>query len=252
MITPGLSGARDYRQQAAAILKEFLLIGLAAGVYYAVRLVVRDSGVEPLSNAAALLRFESAHALDLEIALQRPFIDHLEPAVHLLNFVYAWGYWLILAGSFGYLYVRHRDLYRRLRSAIIISGIIGFLVFASFPVAPPRLTTMGIVDTVQMSNSVLEEVARPSALTNQNAAMPSLHFGWVLLCGVFLSRASRRWPGKMLALALPLIMGLTIIVTGNHYIVDAMAGGALALFALVPWKLQRRRSEKEPLELRQV
>jgi hypothetical protein len=87
--------------------------------------------------------------------------------------VYAWGYWLILAGSLSYLYVRRRNAYRSLRNALIISGLVGCFIFASFPVAPPRLTTMGFVDTVQLSGSLLEEVARPGALTNQNAAMPS-------------------------------------------------------------------------------
>jgi membrane-associated phospholipid phosphatase len=172
--------------------------------------------------------------------------------VHLLNFVYAWGYWLILAGSLGYLYVLRRDVYRGLRNAMIISGLIGFLIFASFPVAPPRLTTMGVVDTVQLSNSVVEEVARPSALTNQNAAMPSFHFGWILLCGVCLSMALKRRVSKMLVIALPLVMGLAIVVTGNHFVVDAIVGGALCLFCLVPWALRRRRSEQEEYELQQI
>ena len=111
---------------------------------------------------------------------------------------------------------------------------------------------MGVIDTVQLSNSVLEEVARPSALTNENAAMPSFHFGWMLLCGVCLSMALKRRGSKMLALAIPMVMGLTIIVTGNHYVVDAIAGGALSLLALVPWALQRRRPEQQEYELQQV
>lgn len=234
------------------VVREVLLLAFAVGAYYGVRLLVRDSGMEPLENAAALLRFESVLHLDWEMALQRAFLDHVHLVVHLLNFVYAWGYWLILAGSLGYLYVRRRDVYRSLRNAIIISGLIGFFIFASFPVAPPRLTTMGVLDTVQLSDSALEKVARPSALTNQNAAMPSFHFGWILLCGVCLSLTLKRRVSKVLVLALPLVMGLTIIVTGNHYVVDAIVGGALCLFGLVPWALQRRRSEQQEHELQQV
>lgn len=226
------------------VLRELLLLAFVLGTYYGVRLLVRDPGTEPLENAAALLRFESLHHLDWEIALQRAFLDHLHSVVHLLNFVYAWGYWLILFGTLGYLYVRRRDVYHGLRNAMIISGLIGFFIFASFPVAPPRLTTMGVIDTVQLGGSALEEVARPSAITNQNAAMPSLHLGWVLLSGVCLSKTLKRRASKTLALALPLVMGLTIIVTGNHYVVDAIAGGAISLFALVPWALQRRRPER--------
>jgi hypothetical protein len=243
---------RPSRITTRDVLKELLLLALALGAYYGVRLLVRDLGTEPLEHAAALLRFESALHLDWEMALQRPFVAHLHVMVRLLNFVYAWGYWLILAGSLGYLYVRRRDIYRGLRNAMIISGLIGFFIFASFPVAPPRLATMGVIDTVQLGSSVLEQVARPSALTNQNAAMPSFHFGWVLLCGVCLSMALKRRPVKILVLALPLVMGLTIIITGNHYVVDAIVGGALCLSALAPWALQRRRSEQKTTEVPQL
>ncbi len=240
------------RITARGVLRELLLLALALGAYYGVRLLVRDSGMEPSANAAALLRLESVLHLDWETALQSAFLGHLPLVVHLLNFVYAWGYWLMLAGSLGYLYLRHRDIYRSLRNAMIISGLIGFFIFASFPVAPPRLTTMGILDTAQLGNSVLEEVTRPSALTNQNAAMPSFHFGWVLLCGVCLCMALSRRVSKVLVLALPLVMALTIIVTGNHFVVDAIVGGSICLLALAPWALQRRRSEQAERELQKV
>ena len=240
------------RITAKGVLGELLLLALALGAYYAVRLLVRDSGTEPLANAAALLRLESTLNLDWEMPLQHVFLSHLDLAVHLLNFTYAWGYWLILAGSFGYLYLRRRDVYSRLRNAMIISGIIGFFVFASFPAAPPRLASVGILDTAQLAHSVLEEVTRPSALTNENAAMPSFHFGWILLCGVCLAETLKRPVSKALVLLLPVIMGLTIIVTGNHYVVDAVAGGVLCLLALVPGVLRQRRSEHEPPALQKV
>ena len=240
------------RITAKGVLGELFLLALALGAYYGVRLLVRDSGMEPLANAAALLRLESTLNLDWEMPLQQAFLSHLHLAVHLLNFAYAWGYWLILAGSFGYLYLRHRAAYCRLRNAMIISGLLGFFIFAGYPAAPPRLASVGILDTAQLAHSVLEEVTRPSALTNENAAIPSFHFGWILLCGVCLAETLKRPVSKALVLLLPVIMGLTIIVTGNHYVVDAVAGGVLCLLALVPGVLQRRRSEQEPPALQKV
>jgi membrane-associated phospholipid phosphatase len=227
-------------------------MGFALGAYYAVRLLVRGSELESIRNSIAVLQMESSLHLDWEEALQRFFLDHLPWVIHVLNFVYAWGYWLILALSFAYLYARHRSVYRCLRNALITSGLIGFIVFATFPVAPPRLVPVGIVDTVQLSNSVLEEVARPSSLTNENAAMPSLHFGWILLCGVCLWTALKWKTGKALALCLPALMGLTIVVTGNHYFIDAIAGGAVSLLALVPWVIPRRREQRRPWQLQKA
>jgi membrane-associated phospholipid phosphatase len=208
--------------------------------------------MEPLRNSFELFRFEYFLNLDWEIALQRAVLLNSRFAVHVFNFIYAWGYWLILAGSLAYLYVRHGNVYRTLRNAIMISGFVGFFIFASYPVAPPRLAPVGIVDTVELSSSLLEEVARPSALTNQNAAMPSFHFGWILLCGVCLSMTLRRWTSKALVLALPVLMAVTIIVTGNHYVVDAIVGGVLCLACLVPWRLRRRHAQRASQRFQQV
>lgn len=222
------------------VLRELMLLVFVFAVYYFVRLLVRDAGAEPIRNAFAVLLLEADLNLDWEWALQRVFLENARPLVHVLNFVYAWGYWLILGGSLGYLYCRHRDVYHRLRNAIIISGIIGFVVFAGFPLAPPRLAPTGIIDTESLAQSALEEVMRPGALTNQNAAMPSFHFGWILLCGICLATVLRRWSERAPALALPVVMGLTIIVTGNHYVLDALVGGAVSLLGLAPWALERR------------
>ena len=151
----------------------------ALAVYHVVRVLVGGAGLEPLENSLSLLRLETALGLDWEIALQQAFLDHLRPIIPILNFVYTWGYWLILAGSLSYLYVLRRGTYRRVRNAMIVSGLIGVLVFASFPVPPPRLAPVGVVDTVESSDSIAEEVARPNWLINENAALPSFHFGWI-------------------------------------------------------------------------
>lgn len=253
-----MSGSNDSARtgwddlSAKSVLREFLLVLAALGVYHVVRVLVDGAGLEPLKNSFSLLRLETALGLDWEIALQQAFLGHLRPLISVLNFVYVWGYWLILAGSLSYLYVLRRDTYRRVRNAMIVSGLIGVFVFASFPVAPPRLAPVGIVDTVESSDSIAEEVARPNWLINENAAMPSFHFGWILLCGIGLAMTMRRRIGKVLAFSLPLLMGLTIIVTGNHYVIDAIVGGVICILALVPWTLPRRRVEGEPRGLQEV
>ena len=234
------------------VLREFLLVLAALGVYHVVRVLVSGAGLEPLENSFSLLRLETILGLNWEIGLQQLFLDHLRPLIRVLNFVYVWGYWVILAGSLSYLYVLRRDTYRRVRNAMIVSGLIGVFVFASFPVAPPRLIPVGIVDTVELSDSIAEEVARPSWLINENAAMPSFHFGWILLCGIGLAMTMKRRIGKALAFSLPVLMGLTIIVTGNHYVIDAIVGGVVCMLALVPWTLPWRRVGREPHDVQEV
>ena len=71
-------------------------------------------------------------------------------------------------------------------------------------------------------------------------------------CGVGLAMTRKRRISKALAFSLPVLMGLTIIVTGNHYVIDAIVGGVVCLLALVPWALPRRRVEQEPHGLQEV
>lgn len=238
--------------KARDVLREILLLVVTLGAYFAARVLVRGSGAEPMHNSFDLFRFEYFVNLDWEIALQRAVVHNSHLAVHVFNFIYAYGYWLILATTFVYLYIRHGTVYRILRNAILISGLVGFFIFATYPVAPPRLAPVGIIDTVELSSSVLEEVARPSGLTNENAAMPSFHFGWILLCGICLSMTLRRRTGKALALALPLVMGVTIIVTGNHYVIDAIVGGLLCLVCFVPWRIQLRHAQRPSQRVQQA
>jgi hypothetical protein len=229
---------RDALPSAA---REAGLAVFALLAYFGVRLLVRDGGTEALANAELIVRFEAALHFAWEEPLQRTLLDHAH-LVHLLNWVYIWGHWPVLAACTVFLYVRRREVYRRLRTSMVVSGLIGLLVFLSFPVAPPRLAAMGVCDTIRRYDSAYQEVARPSGLTNQYAAMPSFHFGWNLLCGVCLAATLRRRGLRALALGLPFLMALAIVVTGNHYIIDAVVGGALSLLGLAVCAIGQRRS----------
>jgi hypothetical protein len=236
---------RRLRPRAAAVRsagREAALVAFALLAYFGVRMLVRDGGTEALANAGLLVRFEAALHFAWERPLQQALLDHVH-LVRLLNWIYIWGYWPVLAACVCYLYAWRREVYRRLRTAMIVSGLIGLLVFLSFPVAPPRLASMGVCDTIKRYDSAYQEVARPSGLTNQYAAMPSFHFGWILLCGVCLTTTLRRPGPRALALGLPLLMGLAIVVTGNHYIIDGVVGAVLALLGLGLCVLRQRHRE---------
>jgi hypothetical protein len=113
----------------------------------------------------------------------------------------------------------------------VISGAIGLVIFALFPVAPPRLADVDIVDTVTLhSNSY--RVLQPPGLVNQFAAVPSLHFGWNLLIGIVLFTKGQNVITRAAGLAIPPIMLLAIVLTANHYIIDALLGGMVALAGL--------------------
>ena len=119
------------------------------------------------------------------------------------------------------------------------------LIVATFPVAPPRLMDLGFVDTVTL-HAEAYRVLQPPSLTNQYAAMPSFHVGWDLLVGIALVREGGRAWTRVVGTALPLLMLLTVVVTGNHYLVDAIVGDAIVLTTLWLCTAWARRTQGSP------
>ncbi len=92
--------------------------------------------------------------------------------------------------------------------------------------------------------SLAYRVLQPPAFVNQYAAMPSLHAGWDLLVGLAIAGAAGSLWLRVAGYLLPVLMVAAVILTGNHYLVDVVAGLALALIGL--WAAQvfdRRRPE---------
>jgi hypothetical protein len=209
---------------------EFLLIAIAALTYTGVRALTRGSFAAAEANAEAVLRIEGWLGIAWEEALQGAVIGH-QWLVTFANWVYIWGHWPVIAVVAVLLYRSRRDRYYLLRNAIFVSGAIGFLFFAAVPTAPPRLLDGELVDTI-MRDSSSYRVLQPPSLTNQYAAMPSLHFGWNLLVGIALFGATTRLAVRAVAVATPLAMALAVVVTANHFVLDVLVGGCVVLVGL--------------------
>ena len=118
---------------------------------------------------------------------------------------------------------RHRDAFRRLRDGMLVSGFLGMMVFVSYPVAPPRLFDLGLVDTVTESSEAYRYL-QPPAFVNQYAAMPSLHAGWDLLVGLAILGAAATVGFKAVGVLMPVLMMWAVVATANHYVLDVVAG----------------------------
>lgn len=230
------AGRRTWARQAAS---EAALVALAYLAYETVRRLVADHSGHAFVDAAHLIHWEQVLHMSWEMPLQLALL-HCTPLIHVFDAVYAFAYWPTLFGSAAYLYVRRRDLYRRLRFALVVSGLVGLTLFAVFPLAPPRLAEPGVRDTIARYDSALHTMARPNLFTNPYAAMPSFHVGWTLLCCVCVATSTRRRSVRALIMSLPVLMAFAVIVTGNHYIADILVGGALGVVGLVvAWAWER-------------
>lgn len=220
------------RRTPLAALREIIFLVAAGLLYSLVRGVVADRALEAAARASRLMHFERVIGIFWEPHIQDAVLRY-DLLVTAANWVYIWWHWPLIAGVMIWLFVRHRDSYPLYRNALLISGAIGLAIFALFPVAPPRLMPgLGFVDTIT-ANSHAYRLLQPPALTNQYAALPSFHFGWNLLMGIAVIRQCRGRLPKLLGLAAPPIMFLSIVFTGNHYIVDAVAGAIIVLVGLL-------------------
>jgi hypothetical protein len=231
---------------ARGLAREGAVIAFAMLVYFGVRNLTVGSAPTAFANAERLVDLEQRLSLDWEHALQRPVLSS-DVLVTLANWVYIWGHWPVILAVATVLYVSRRERYYLLRNAMFVSGLIGFVFFALFPVAPPRMLDLGLVDTVTEQSSAYRTL-QPPGLTNQFAAFPSLHAGWNLLVALVVLLAFANVAVRVLALALPCAMGLAVIVTANHFVVDVVGGIVIVLVGLTVAIAVERRSVASTLD----
>jgi membrane-associated phospholipid phosphatase len=201
------------------------IVAMAVAAYFLVRGATNSAVGDAVRNAHRLVDVERTLGLYHEPALQRDLAG-AEAVRTVLNWVYIWGHWPVIVVTLIWLARRHPAVFRRTRNAMMLSGGIGLVLFAAFPVAPPRLAGLGMDDTVSLT-SYAYRVLQPAIFTNQYAAMPSLHVGWNLVLGLAVVTAARRLPVRLIGVAMPIAMVVAVVLTANHYILDVVAGAAL-------------------------
>jgi hypothetical protein len=138
--------------------------------------------------------------------------------------------------------------YRLWRNTLAITNVIALIGFSFFPLLPPRLlpAQFHFVDTLRVYGGLWNfSSGAVSGVSNQYAAMPSLHTAWALWCALAVMPLIRPLWGKLLTLLYPLATIFCIVVTANHYFADEVAGIAVLgvsylLARALTWWLDRR------------
>lgn len=227
--------------------RELALIVLFYTGYTLTRLILVQDGTGPaFTHADQILAFERSVGIDVELDLNRMLLE-VPWLARAANVFYATAHFAVTLGVVVWVYRRHPAHYRWLRTGIMAATGAALLGFWLYPLAPPRfLEDEGFVDPVTALHSMGLYASDASAtLTNQYAAMPSMHAGWALWCGFVLLRlASRRWV-RVLGVVYPATTVAVILATANHYVLDAVAGIALTAAALYASRLRYRRTRPE-------
>lgn len=209
------------------IWEELLFVAIAYELYSLIRNAVPTKSANAFANAYAVLGLERGLHLDFE-----PVLNTAMSGVHWLSLAAAYWYatmhFVVTIGVLVWLWKVHPLRYRATRSVLMITNLVALAGFWIYPLAPPRMLP-GFVDTVAQDHiwGSYSSAGMASA-SNQFAAMPSMHVGWSLWCGIVILTLSRRRWVKVLGALYPLITLTVIIGTANHYFLDAV-GGSLAL-----------------------
>ena len=201
---------------------QVLLYLSAYWAYSATRWIAAGEVPKANAHARSIIHLEQALHLSVERSVQRA-LDSGAP-IWVLNHLYLVAQFAVVPGALIWLYAHSPAVYRALRNTLLATWLIAVPIYALFPVAPPRLAGIGIVDTIsgQSEASLNSHVA--TSFYNPFAAVPSLHAGFAFAVATALAVALRRPWAKALALLWGPLVCLSVVATGNHYLFDIVAG----------------------------
>ncbi|MEV8427478.1 phosphatase PAP2 family protein [Streptomyces chartreusis] len=230
------------------LVRELLLVAGLFVVYKFGRQLATGHTAEAFRNADRVWDLERTLHLPGEGSVQNLLL-HGDTLIHVANTYYATVHFPATVAFLVWLYLRRPTHYvwaRRVLAAVTAAAL---LVHLTFPLAPPRMSAAtGLVDTGQVYGPSVYGSPQTDHLSNQFAAMPSLHFGWALMVAIGLIVATRsHW--RLLWLLHPLLTLLVIVGTANHYWLDAIVATAMLGVALAVIR-PRASSAGTPVSLR--
>jgi len=194
-----------------------------------------------LDNAIRIIDLEKAMGLFVEEAVQRAVVDW-DWYLRFWNIFYGSLHFLVTIFAMVFLYLRFPLRYRRYRNIILSTTAFALIGFVTFPLMPPRLLNAGEPYGAELSQyEFVDSLAKVGGLwsfdsgtiasiSNQWAAMPSLHIGWAMWCTLALYPVLRSSWSRFAIAIYPVLTLYAIVVTANHYWIDAV-GGAIILVA---------------------
>jgi hypothetical protein len=245
-VLPYLSALRN-RFLPHGVLDAAWQIGLFLIAYYAYR-IVRGA-----VDGKAALSFD--HGRDI-IAIERATGTFFEPALQdwatanqwisdFASYMYVNSHFTVTIAALVFIYLFHNSHFYFVRNMFVVAMLIALVGYVLFPTAPPRFfPEWGFTDSVARFTGIPSESVAVDALFNPFAAVPSMHVGFALILGWPLAKLVRWRPAKVFWFFYPFLVTFVVIVTGNHYWLDAFLGALTA--AAAAWVSQRWLARARP------
>ncbi|MFR9722380.1 phosphatase PAP2 family protein [Streptomyces sp. MS19] len=212
---------------------ELLLIAVSYAVYSAVRNAAPARVEQAQHHAHWIWDFQGSIGLDFELAVNHA-IAGVTWLIVPMNYYYATLHFVVTIGVLVWLFRRHPGRYGATRLVLFATTAVALVGYYFYPLAPPRLMSgMDFIDTSSVHHtwgSLSTEGSAMSEVSNQFAAMPSMHIGWSTWCGITIAVLARPLWVKVLGALYPVLTLLVIVATANHFWMDAVGGLACLAF----------------------
>ena len=216
----------------------FLFLG-AYVVYSASRYVSIGDLSTATGHAEWIVDLQKSIGVNIESSVQAALDG--TAFIWILNNLYLAAQLVVVPGTLIWLYRRNHALYVKLRNTVLATWLIAMPIYALFPVAPPRLADIGMIDTITHGGGVRLDSSLTTAFYNPLAAVPSLHAGFALAVGVALAASFRNRVAKVVAWSWAPLIGLAVVATGNHFVFDIAAGVVVTVAGYVVGNAVDRR-----------
>jgi hypothetical protein len=228
-------------------LQQILIVVGGFEAYEGLRHVMTPNWPAAFDNAARIENLERWGHFAWEQSLQRLFLG-MPDLVQAMNVFYFVGHFVLTGVFFTWLYFRSREGFRSVRNAFLIATAISLFIHWQFPTAPPRLADVGLTDTLRAFSGIDIGSPHSSPFSNPVAAVPSLHAGFAVGVAYGIVKFARTTWMKVLGVLYPVGVVLTIVVTGNHFILDAVAGVLVMMVGVMAASRLQARKTRAILE----
>lgn len=204
------------------------LFALADVCYETVRGIAEGKASVAFANAAILIDIEKATGTYFEPHLQGALMSQ-QWVIDFANFAYMNSHFVLTTAVLAWLYLFRNSAFYFVRNMFLVAMGLALIGYVAFPTAPPRLLPEeGFVDTITAFSQVNHDSALVQIFVNPYAAVPSMHVAFALLIAVPTLQVVRSRPIKVLWALYPLLVCAVVVITANHFWLDAAAGAAVA------------------------
>jgi hypothetical protein len=220
---------------AARQLGLFVLADLC---YETVRGIAEGRADVAFTNAHSLIEAERATGTFFEPDLQSALLSH-QWLIEAANWMYMNTHFVVTTSFLVWLYLFRNESYYFVRNMFMVAMGLALVGYVAFPTAPPRLLPeYGFVDTITDFSQVNHDSALVKLFVNPYAAVPSMHIAFALMIAIPGFTIARHAASKLFWAVYPLLVLFVVVVTANHFWLDAAAGAAVAgLAALIAHRL---------------